>query len=195
MIARTERREYYCSTWDRHRVRGDLAKCPCERNGVRQAVLEEFISKYLDETGRRLDHLVVGPDAGDLTGKLRGDLNATHDAFIASYFRVLDYINQHNPAAGTEVLGEPCDPKFGPPLLPVEHAVELYRRCFDPARAAARLAELEARHTKRSAQPSRIVDSLTGPFAVGIRVPPSSQATDAMSRLDPASRSMDSNVA
>jgi hypothetical protein len=60
MVARADRMEYYCGTWDRHRTRGTLAESPCLRNGVRQAVLEEYVNRYLQEAGEKLDALTIG---------------------------------------------------------------------------------------------------------------------------------------
>ena len=67
MLARTDRMEYTCGTRDKHRVRGEIKDSPCERNGVRQDVLEEHITRYLEEVGKRVDVLTQGEGA-DLSG-------------------------------------------------------------------------------------------------------------------------------
>jgi hypothetical protein len=163
MVARGDRLEYYCGTWHRHRTKGTLAESPCCRNGVRQAVLEEYVHRYLTDAGKKLDALTVGcPSADYLTnavvdlttgdtrikgaspaGKLEGDLHSTHDAYVDNYLRLLDYVRDHDPegwAAMWEGLGDAHEPA-------VERAVEAYRRCFDPSGLEADIEKLEAEHT------------------------------------------------
>jgi DNA invertase Pin-like site-specific DNA recombinase len=169
MVARADRTEYYCATWDRHRTRGTLAESPCLRNGVRQAVLEEHVNRYLRDAGKKLDALTarspIPPSTsyiasavvdltdggvrrapmggGALTGKLEGDLHSTHDAYLDNYLRMLDYIRDNDAegwAAMWEGLGDAHEPA-------VERAVEAYRRCFDPDGLKADIAALEAEHT------------------------------------------------
>jgi|GEM_PF-6255195 hypothetical protein len=97
MVARSDRMEYYCGTWDKHRTRGTLAECPCERNGVRQAVLEKYIGKYLDETGRRLELLTRRPDGSHLTDRLEGQEAEAWEAYAAGVTQLIGYLATHHP--------------------------------------------------------------------------------------------------
>lgn len=97
MSARTDRMEFYCGTWDKHRTRGTLAESPCLRNGVRQEALEGYISQYLEETGKRLELLTQGPDGRHLTDHLTEQGAQAHRAFIEGIERLCDYLAQHHP--------------------------------------------------------------------------------------------------
>lgn len=96
MIARADRLEYYCGTWDRHRTRGSLAESPCERNGIKHSVVEQSIDHYLDETGTRLE-LLRGPIAEVPTDRLREQEARTWSALKAGMERVYDYLLRRHP--------------------------------------------------------------------------------------------------
>src|SRR5262249_51585305 len=97
MVARSARMEYYCGTWDKHRVRGTLAESPCLRNGVKQEVIEEYIDKYLDETDQRLQLLTQGPDGRLLTDKLEKDQAGQWKAFCDGLERLQSYLMKFHP--------------------------------------------------------------------------------------------------
>jgi DNA invertase Pin-like site-specific DNA recombinase len=70
MVARAAHREYYCGTWERHRKHGTLADTPCQRNGVRQELLEGLLDRFLGEAGRRVE-LLAGNTRAPGAGRLR----------------------------------------------------------------------------------------------------------------------------
>jgi DNA invertase Pin-like site-specific DNA recombinase len=142
MIARSDRMEYYCGTWDKHRVRGTLEDSPCERNGVRQAVLEEYIAKYLDETGKRLEMLKSGIDPDKMTQPMTDRLLSDNSLFVDRFMQLLDYIQENDPKGFKEMwqgIPEAHEPD-------IETAADYYRRCFDPQKIDERLKDLEAQH-------------------------------------------------
>jgi DNA invertase Pin-like site-specific DNA recombinase len=143
MVARSDRLEYYCGTWDKHRTRGTLAECPCLRNGVRQEVLEEYVNRYLVQVGERLDKLVACPTADCLTDKLKGELVLANTAFWEHYLQMLRCIAEEDPA-GWAGLWEGVPEAQGAPL---EKVIAHYRSCFDPSKMTAELERLEAEHT------------------------------------------------
>ena len=98
--------EFYCGTWDKHRTKGTLAESPCLRNGVKQDLLEKYIEKYLEETGRRLELLTRGPDAGHLTGRLEGQEREAWRAFCEGVDRLTGYLAQQHPAEYNAILRE-----------------------------------------------------------------------------------------
>jgi DNA invertase Pin-like site-specific DNA recombinase len=106
MVARTDRLEYYCATWDKHRVRGALADCPCQRNGVRQALLRSYIDRYLAETQTRLELLTQRPDGRHLTDELEKQDSETWLAFREGIDRLAGYIATHHPAEYQAILNE-----------------------------------------------------------------------------------------
>jgi DNA invertase Pin-like site-specific DNA recombinase len=97
MIARAESREYCCGTWDRHRTRGALAECPCQRNGLKQADLEHYINHYLPECRKRLRLLQEGAGDGSLVHRLEGQQQASWQAFLESCDRLTGYLCAHCP--------------------------------------------------------------------------------------------------
>jgi DNA invertase Pin-like site-specific DNA recombinase len=178
MVARKDRLEYYCSTWDKHRTRGALADSPCLRNGVRQSVLEEYASRYLEETGKRLA-LLTGGDAGHLTDHLQEQAQGAERSFFAGLTRLARYLAEHHPddynallreqeeaaavetiAGGTVSLAK----VHGQELVTMHHQTKdrepsgvpdfvagllaTYRANFDPAAAAAELARLRQEHDR-----------------------------------------------
>jgi DNA invertase Pin-like site-specific DNA recombinase len=107
MVARTDRMEYSCGSWDRHRARGTLADSPCLRNGVKQVVIEEYIGRYLEETGRRLE-ILVGPDLNTdhLTSNQDGQERGAWDGFVQGMGRLTDYLARHHPEEYDAILAE-----------------------------------------------------------------------------------------
>jgi DNA invertase Pin-like site-specific DNA recombinase len=97
MVARADRGEYYCGTWDKCRTRGRLGDSPCLRNGVKQGVLEGYVERYLEETGRRLQLLTEDLDAGHLTGRLGEQAGEAWGAFLKGIDRLTDYLARHHP--------------------------------------------------------------------------------------------------
>jgi hypothetical protein len=149
MIARADRKEYYCGTWDKHRVRGALAESPCERNGVRHTVLEGYIDRYLEETGRRLELLTEGPDDKHLTGRLEGQEETAWRSFKAGFYRPCKYLRDHHPEEYVAILREQSVPQEagGPgPDDFVDAVVGCYRWVFDPSAVETEDRQLESEH-------------------------------------------------
>jgi DNA invertase Pin-like site-specific DNA recombinase len=107
MIARADRQAYFCSTWEHYRARGALADSPCERNGVRHAVLNEYLQKYLDEAGHRLDQLTaVPPGDAAAAGRLEDEEGDAHRRFVAGFARLTRYLAEHDPRGYNALLEE-----------------------------------------------------------------------------------------
>jgi DNA invertase Pin-like site-specific DNA recombinase len=97
MNARGDRRQYFCGTWHRHHLRGTLAESPCTHNGVYQDTLEGYVNRYLEETGKRLELLMEGPDGSHLTDRLNQREAGHWKAFTEGVERVTAYLIQHHP--------------------------------------------------------------------------------------------------
>jgi len=143
-----ERHEYRCGTYFKAVRANKLSECKCRRNGVFQDTLEVYIERYLQETGQRLERLTADVDADELTARDEAKLSSLHDDFVSRMMTLLDYIRDHDPS-GWDAMWAPIPATQD---VPVERAVEFYRRCFDPNQASARLAELEAEHDRLTAQ-------------------------------------------
>jgi hypothetical protein len=145
MTARTDRGEYYCSTWNRKRIHADLANSRCERNAVRHSVLEEYVHKFLEETGRRLEVLKGGDDGGAVKRIVDTQWPAWRLYFDAMN-RLTDYLKRYAPddwavlAAREEFPAE--DDGW------TEDAIAAYRANFDPAVIEAEIDTLEKEHTR-----------------------------------------------
>jgi DNA invertase Pin-like site-specific DNA recombinase len=97
MVGRRDRGEYYCGTWHKHHLRGTLADSPCLRNGVKQSVLEEYVNRYLEETGKRLDLLTEGPGGSHLTDRLEEQETQAWRGFRDGIVRLTGYLAEHHP--------------------------------------------------------------------------------------------------
>ena len=67
-----ERHEYFCGTYAKCCREKRREESCCLRNGVFQDTLEEYINRYLEETGKRLEILTRRPDGDHLTDRLEG---------------------------------------------------------------------------------------------------------------------------
>jgi DNA invertase Pin-like site-specific DNA recombinase len=149
MVARADRMEYYCGTWDKHRVRGTLADSPCLRNGVRQEVLEQFINRHLDETGRRLEMLTQAPDVdAGLTGKLERQEDRHWWEFALGLERLQGYLRKNHPQEYRELMADCWDHGEDEPREGfVEACIEYWRANFDPDKLEGEIERLDAKHT------------------------------------------------
>jgi DNA invertase Pin-like site-specific DNA recombinase len=143
-----ERFEYFCGTYFKAVREGKRAECKCLRNGVFQDVLEDYVARYLTETGQQLDQLGCDLDVDALTESQEQQLGSQHDTFVKRLIEILDYIRDNDPA-GWEEMWAPV-PEAND--VPVERAIEFYRRCFDGNRVGERLSELEAEHDRLTQQ-------------------------------------------
>jgi DNA invertase Pin-like site-specific DNA recombinase len=89
--------EYYCGTWGKHRTYGTLADCPCERNAVKHALLEEYLAPYLAEVEKRLHLLTAGKTEADLLGRLEGQEDAAWQGYRDGFSRLTAYLAQYHP--------------------------------------------------------------------------------------------------
>jgi hypothetical protein len=90
-------REYYCGTWGKHRTYGTLADCPCQRNAVKHALLEEYLCKSLAEIETRLRLLTDRKTEADLTGRLEGQEDAAWREFQNGLNRLTVYLDRYHP--------------------------------------------------------------------------------------------------
>jgi DNA invertase Pin-like site-specific DNA recombinase len=93
-----DRHEFCCGTYFKAVREGRRRDCKCLRNGVFQDTLEDYIGRYLDETGQRLQLLTGGLDAGNLGGRLEADELGAWRAFVAGIDRLTGYLAEHHPA-------------------------------------------------------------------------------------------------
>lgn len=125
-----------------------------------QDTLEAYIDQYLEEAGLRLD-LLTSSSLGtlddtsaevidvslDSTNPMNKRMLAEHDGYVDSMTKLLHYIRDNDPKGWKELwepVGEAQD-------VPVNRAVEFYRRCFSPGRYSERLATLESEHDSLTA--------------------------------------------
>jgi DNA invertase Pin-like site-specific DNA recombinase len=151
MVARTDRMEYYCATWDKHRVRGALDECPCERNGVRQAVLEGYIGRFLEETGKRLDLLTEGSDGNPLVDRLEDQEEWAWREFALGMDRLMAYLSKHCPEDYAAIVRDSSQ-EDSTHFEFVQACLDCYRARFDPSASTAEIERLEAEHTELMGQ-------------------------------------------
>lgn len=96
MSSRTQSEEYYCTNWDRHRTRDQLNECPCGRHGVKQSLIEQYLTQYLEETGKRLE-LLTRFSADHTTDRLAGRQESAWDEFCNGVDRLVRYLSTHHP--------------------------------------------------------------------------------------------------
>jgi hypothetical protein len=82
------------------------AECSCLRNGVFQDVLGWYVTRYLEETGKRLELLTEGLDAGHLTDRMEGQEETAWRGFIDGIHRLTGYLAEHHPAEYDAILRE-----------------------------------------------------------------------------------------
>ena len=140
--SRGERYEYFCGTYFKAVREGRRKECSCLRNGVFQDVLDQYIERWLDESGRRLELMTGTVDADEMTTPLRNRMDSRHDDYCESFTRVLDYISENDPEGWDEMW----KPIAQSQEVPVARAVEYYRRCFSAERYSDELAKLNAKH-------------------------------------------------
>jgi DNA invertase Pin-like site-specific DNA recombinase len=139
---RGERYEYFCSTYFAAVRTKKRQECRCLRNGVFQDTLDGYLGRWLEETGRRLELITERLDGDALTEPMEKDLESKHDEYLKGMMQLLDYIRDNDPA-GWEEMWKPVPEAQE---VPIERAIEYYRRCFSPDRVDERLAELESAH-------------------------------------------------
>ena len=78
----------------------------CLRNGVYQHELEEYVERYLEETGKRLELLTRRPDRDHLTERLEGQQSEAWRALCEGIDRLTGYLAQHHPAEFAVIVEE-----------------------------------------------------------------------------------------
>jgi hypothetical protein len=150
---RQDRVEYQCGSYTkavRYKGQKKVWPCRCLRNGVFQVDLERFISRYLEETGRRLE-VMLGQGETD---HLDGQYWDVHHQMNAAMDRLQSYLeryapNEYKDATRAWTVEHPAawdvwvyDKDY------VQACLDCYRRTFNPARVAADLAKLDAEHNR-----------------------------------------------
>jgi DNA invertase Pin-like site-specific DNA recombinase len=143
------RREYVCGTYHaacRHKRREG---CKCLRNGVFQATLEEYVERYLEETGKRLEILTARPhrgDTDDLTDRLKEQERGAWQGFHEGIMRLTGYLAEHHPDDYNAILRDQSeDPGYSADTF-VEECLACYRKVFDPSDLTTEIERLEAEH-------------------------------------------------
>jgi hypothetical protein len=147
MIGRSDRKEYYCGTWSRAQARGQLAECSCERNGVRQEVIEEYVERYLEETSQRLE-MLTGPGVGGLTEKLETQEVDSWRLFTDGIARLTGYLAERHPEEYAAIIAEQQSDPFYQGEDFIDACVKAYRQSYDPAAVDTRLSALRAEHER-----------------------------------------------
>jgi hypothetical protein len=142
MYARKDRAEYFCSTYHRHRCEGTVSASPCNRNAVAHDVLEEYVSRYLDETGQRLA-LLTGPDAAHLTDHLSDQQDAAWGGYFAGLTRLTQYLAAYHTDEYNAILAEQQTGACTPDEF-VAAVVACYRAKFDAAAVRQAITAAEA---------------------------------------------------
>jgi hypothetical protein len=150
MSSRKDRMEYFCGSWDRCKARGNLKGCGCLRNGVRQATLEGYVERYLDEIGKRLD-LLMQPHQGNGTSHLTAKLEEQEfDAwaeFAAGMGRLETYLAEYQEEEYHALVKESYHPESPNEPGFISECVGLYRQHFDPDTLTAEIERLEVEHS------------------------------------------------
>jgi DNA invertase Pin-like site-specific DNA recombinase len=101
-----ERHEYFCGTYAKCCREKRRNESPCLRNGVFQDVLERYIDRYLEETGRRLELLTTRPDGSHVFDRLEGQETEAWQAFCEGVARLEAYLAEHHPAEYAAIIAE-----------------------------------------------------------------------------------------
>jgi hypothetical protein len=88
------------------RVNKEGQECKCLRNGVFQDQLVEYVRRYLEETGRRLQLLSQGRDESHVTDRLKGQEEAAWWEYREGLDRLEGYLAQHHPEEYNAILRE-----------------------------------------------------------------------------------------
>jgi len=106
MTSRTQGLEYNCTNWDRHRKNGQLPVCSCGRHGVKQSVIEPYLEKYLEESGRRLELLTGPPVAGERLEivALETQQSSAWERFYQGVERLVEYLATQHPEEYDEIV-------------------------------------------------------------------------------------------
>jgi DNA invertase Pin-like site-specific DNA recombinase len=91
------RHEYFCGTYHKAAREGRRSECKCLRNGVFQDVLEEYVNRYLAQTGKRLEVLTKGWDADPMTGRLRTEQDTHWQSYLDGIRRLKEYLAKFCP--------------------------------------------------------------------------------------------------
>jgi DNA invertase Pin-like site-specific DNA recombinase len=108
MTAGTARMEYYCSTWDKHRMCGTLDNRHCERNGIKQDVIAAKLDCFLAETQKLLEMLPRKSDRDRRpeSSRLNSQEGENWEEFCESVERLEAYLAEHHPDDYAAVLAE-----------------------------------------------------------------------------------------
>jgi hypothetical protein len=102
-----ERYEYFCGTYFKCCREKRRSESCCLRNGVFQDTLEEYVNRYLEEMGKRLELLTRAPETGGhLTARLEGQEDDAWQAFCDGLDRVATYLARHHPDEYSALLQE-----------------------------------------------------------------------------------------
>jgi DNA invertase Pin-like site-specific DNA recombinase len=146
MVVGPGRPHYYCGTYHRHARLKSLESCKCLRNAVFQETLEGFVSRFLDETGRRLEILTSELDPA--TAKLEEKESEAWGKFREGLRRILAYLAENHLDEYVWAMSG-NDPGRGlrDPEEYVEQVLVLYRQHYDPKATEAELKRLEEEHS------------------------------------------------
>ena len=130
---------------------GTVAESPCLRNAVKQSVVDEYIGRYLEEVGQRLQLLTQGAGAGGLTGRLKEQETEAWRGFQEGIDRLTAYLAEHHPDAYAAIVEDSYSDEATPDDF-VAGCVKAYRANFDPGALEAEIARLDAQHTELTEQ-------------------------------------------
>jgi DNA invertase Pin-like site-specific DNA recombinase len=98
--------EFFCSTYRRAVRYRQQRRGTCLRNAVLQRELEQYVERYLEETGKRLELLTQRPEDGRLTDRLEGQREDAWQAIVDGMARLESYLAQHHPDEWAAIVQE-----------------------------------------------------------------------------------------
>jgi hypothetical protein len=96
--------EYYCSSYHAKIQKGTPAKC--RRNSVDQDELAEYVNRYLEEAGKRLDLLTKAPAVDPPIARKEREEEDAWGAYQEGLARLCDYLAKFHPEEYNAILRE-----------------------------------------------------------------------------------------
>lgn len=141
-----ERHEYFCGSYFKAVREKRREECKCLRNGVFQDTLEEYVERYLEEAGRRLEIMADGLEPTAVTDQLAEQ----HEKHWWEYqFGLEDlkcYLMANKPDEYRAMLRD-SHTADATPFEFLDACITCYRSHFDSSKLEDDIERLEAEHS------------------------------------------------
>jgi hypothetical protein len=98
--------EFICGSYQRAHRYHECGPDTCLRNGIYQHELEEYVERYLEETGKRLNLLTQRQGGDHLTDRLEDQATEAWQGFIDGVGRLEAYLAERHPEEYAAIIAE-----------------------------------------------------------------------------------------